>query len=147
MGPMPLLPATMPRQASSTPVPTGQTIPSPVTTTRRLDMLLTSCSFPSLRESFARPGPRRAGRRDRPPTRLLLVRVDVVDRVLDGLDVLGLLVGDLDLELLLHRHDELDDVERVRAEVLDEARGDLDLLLRDAELLSDDALDLRLHVG
>jgi len=42
MGPMPLLPPTMPRQDSSTPVPTGQTIPSPVTTTRRLDMMLTS---------------------------------------------------------------------------------------------------------
>jgi len=36
------------------------------------------------------------------------------------LDVLGLLVGDLHLELLLHRHHQLDDVERVGAEVLDE---------------------------
>jgi hypothetical protein len=37
---MPLLPAVIPRQVSSTPMPTGQTIPSPVTTTRRLDMVL-----------------------------------------------------------------------------------------------------------
>jgi hypothetical protein len=42
MGPIPLLPAKIPRQDSSTPIPTGQTIPSPVTTTRRLDMMLTS---------------------------------------------------------------------------------------------------------
>ena len=71
MGPMPLLPPTMPRQDSSTPVPTGQTIPSPVTTTRRLDMMLTSSS--QLRdggwtkEGFARPDHRLVGRRDRTP--------------------------------------------------------------------------------
>jgi hypothetical protein len=71
----------------------------------------------------------------------------VVDGVLDGLDVLGLLVGNLDLELLLHGHHQLDDVERVGAEVLDEAGGGLDLVLGDAELLGDDALDLLLHVA
>ncbi len=36
MGPMPLLPATSALQDSSTPMPTGETSPSPVTTTRRL---------------------------------------------------------------------------------------------------------------
>ena len=57
-----------------------------------------------------------------PPPRpcLLLVGVDVVDGVLDALDVLGLLVGDLDLELLFEGHDELDRVERVGPEVVDE---------------------------
>ncbi len=38
MGPMPLSPAVTARQQASRPIPTGETIPSPVTTTRRLDM-------------------------------------------------------------------------------------------------------------
>jgi hypothetical protein len=70
--------------------------------------------------------------------------VDEVDRVLHSLDVLGLFVGDLHFELLLHGHHQLDDVERVRAEVLDERALGLDLVLSDSELLRDDALDLRL---
>ena len=65
---------------------------------------------------------------------------DVGDGVADGLDLLGLLVGDRDAELLLERHDELDDVERVGAEVVDE-RGLLgDVVLLDVELLDDDCL-------
>src|SRR5690606_27849594 len=78
---------------------------------------------------------------------LLLVRGDVVDGVADGLDVLGLLVGDLDLELLLHRHHQLDDVEAVGAEILDERGLELDLVLADAELLRDDGPNLRLNLG
>src|SRR3990172_4449388 len=164
MGPIPLLPATIPRQDSSTPIPTGHTIPSPVTTTRRLDMVLPP-PFSTNRKADARPSATARGRRrfdhglrrprkERAPAApsggqapaLLLVRVDVVHGVLDGLDVLRLLVRDLHLELLLHRHDELYDVERVGAEGLDEAGRGLDLLLGDTELLRDDALDLRLHV-
>src|SRR5204863_7834016 len=76
--------------------------------------------------------------------RLLLVLVDEVDGVLHGLDVLGFLVRDLDLELLFHRHHQLDDVEGIRAQVLDEGALRLDLVLAHAELLGDDALDLRL---
>ena len=38
IGPMPLLPATIAAQDSSTPIPTGETRPRPVTTTRRLVM-------------------------------------------------------------------------------------------------------------
>src|SRR5512145_1008400 len=95
-----------------------------------------------------RPRPRapRGAPRTRGPgsPRLLLVRRDVVHRVLDGLDVLRLLVRDLDLELLLHRHHELDDVEGVGAEVLDERRGRLDLVLADAQLVRDDVLHLLL---
>ena len=58
--------------------------------------------------------------------------------------MLRLLVRDLDLELLFHGHHQLDDVEGVGAEVLDERGLRLDLVLADAELLRDDALDLRL---
>src|SRR5512142_948864 len=161
IGPTPLLPATSALQDSSTPMPTGETSPIPVTTTRRLLMrtprdeddgsgVLRRIRFGGQARPTASP-PGRLARRD-PRTRgpgarrLLLVGGDVVHRVLDGLDVLRLLVRDLDLELLLHRHHELDDVERVGSEVLDEARGGLDLVLGDAELLRDDALDLRLHV-
>src|SRR5438067_923293 len=82
----------------------------------------------------------------KPPAaaRLFLVLVDEVDGVLDGLDVLGFLVRDLHLELLFHRHHQLDDVEGVGAEVLDEGGLRLDLVLTHPELFRDDALDLRL---
>src|SRR5208337_2111187 len=47
-----------------------------------------------------------------------LVSLDIGDDVLDGADLLGVLVGDFDVELLFQRHHQLDDVERVGAEVL-----------------------------
>src|SRR3954470_16005335 len=117
MGPTPDLPAMAASHDSLVPMPKGVTRPIPVTTTLRS----TRCMLP-----------------------LFLVLVDEVDRVLDGLDVLGFLVGDLDLELLFHRHHQLDDVERIGAQVLDEGGLRLDLVLADPELLRDDALALRL---
>jgi hypothetical protein len=48
------------------------------------------------------------------------VRVDVLDRFLDARDLLGVLVGNLDAELFLEGHHQLDRVERVGAEVVDE---------------------------
>ena len=54
-----------------------------------------------------------------PPLRVLL---DVLDGVADGDDLLGVLVRDLDVELLLEGHHQLDRVERVGAQVLDELR-------------------------
>ena len=70
------------------------------------------------------------------------VLFDVVDRVLDGADLLRVLVGNVDLEGFLECEDELDETKRVGAEVLDERRLRLDVLLFDVELLLDDALDL-----
>ncbi len=70
------------------------------------------------------------------------VLLDVVDCVLDGADLLGVLVRNVDLEGLLERENELDQTEGVRAEVLDERGLGLDVLLLDVELLLDDALDL-----
>src|SRR5215218_5299694 len=69
--------------------------------------------------------------------------LDVIDRILHGDDVLRFLVRDLDrvvgrAELLFHRHDQLDQVEGVRVEVVYERRRGHDLLLLDAELLDDD---------
>src|SRR5207249_6174750 len=67
--------------------------------------------------------------------------LDVVDGLADGLDLLGLVVGDLDVELLLQLHDQLDDVERVGADVLDEAGVAGDRLLVHREVLADDLDD------
>src|SRR4051812_24787316 len=70
-----------------------------------------------------------------------LVLVDIVDRVLDGGDLLGGIVRDLHPELLLEGHDELDDVEAVRAQIVDEARLFGDLVGLDAEMLDNDLLN------
>ena len=67
--------------------------------------------------------------------------LDVVDRLADGLDLLGLFVGDGDLELLFQLHHQLDDVERVGADVLDEGGRVGDLLLVHAEVFADDLDD------
>ena len=47
--------------------------------------------------------------------------------VLTAVDLVGLLVGDLNAELLLYRHDDLDGVQAVQAEVVAEVGGGLDL--------------------
>src|SRR5438105_2500429 len=97
-------------------MPTGVTSPSPVMTTRSMG---TACL-----------------------SLFLGVLLDVVNRVLDGADLLRVLVRDVDLEGLFEREHELDQSERVRAKVFDERRLRLDVLLLDVELLLDDALDL-----
>jgi hypothetical protein len=86
----------------------------------------------------------------RPPRLLGLfgVFVDVVDGFLDARDLLGVLVGDLDPELLLEGHDQLDGVEAVRAEVVHEGRLGRHQVLLDSELIHDDLLHTignRLH--
>src|SRR5207244_2364069 len=93
--------------------------------------LRTDSSSISLRSS-APPSP--TGRR-------LLVRGDVVDGLPDGGDLLGVLVGDLDPELVLQLHDQLDEIERVCIEVLLERGFLVDFGLVDAELLDEDFLD------
>src|SRR6478752_7294486 len=71
----------------------------------------------------------------------LLVRRDVVDGLADGRDLLGVLVRDLDPELVLELHDQLDEIERVRVEILLERRLLRDVRLFDPELLGQDFLD------
>src|SRR5919202_861040 len=66
---------------------------------------------------------------------------DVIDRLPDGRDLLCILVGDLETELVLELHDQLDEVERIRVEVALERRVLGHLLLVDAELLHQDAAD------
>src|SRR5215203_1206541 len=105
MGPMPERPLRTESQVVGTSCPHGLTHPSPVMTTR-------FTSFRSL------PSPARG------MARLLSsgweMLVDVVDGVLDGGDLLGVFVRDLDVEFLLDQHDQLDDVEAVGPEVVDE---------------------------
>ena len=80
------------------------------------------------------------------PTALLFqLELDVVDGLADRLDLLGLVVGDLDVELFLEFHDQLDDVQRVRADVFDEAGTARDLLLVDGEVFAHDIDDATFH--
>src|SRR5262249_33640942 len=53
-------------------------------------------------------------------TRLFCMCLDVIDRVLDRLDLFGVLVWDLDLECLLERKHQLDDRERIGFQILGE---------------------------
>src|SRR6185503_8010736 len=115
-GPIPDFPCVRAVQNSSAVLPTGVTAPAPVMTTRRA----------STRLSVARP---------------LLVLFDIADGVPDGRDLLRVLVRNLEIELFLEGHHELDGVEGVRPEVLDELRGRQHLVLFHSELLDDDLLD------
>jgi hypothetical protein len=67
--------------------------------------------------------------------------------VADGAELLGVLVRDVDVELLLEFHDQLDDVEAVGPEILDEAGFVGELLTLHPELLLDDVADLVGVVG
>src|SRR5687768_4283276 len=83
MGPMPVTPPQRASQFASVPIPTGETRPMPVTTTRLLKIPPCPC-------------PRREA-----PLLLLGVRLDVFHRLLDARDLLGVLVGNLDSKFLL----------------------------------------------
>src|SRR5213078_3190799 len=82
---------------------------------------------------------------DAPRVHDLGVVLDVLDRVADRHDLLGVLVRNLDVEMLLESHDELNRVERVSAQVFDELRVRGDLVFLHSELLDDDLLHLLLH--
>src|SRR5262245_28399514 len=106
MAETPLRPSTSPVQVSAKLSPRLVAPPRPVTTTRRVFMrwpIAACCS-----------GGGHVG-------------LDEVHRVANGLDLLGLFVRDRDVEVVLELHDQLDCVERVRAEVLDERGVEIDL--------------------
>src|SRR5262245_52792302 len=124
---IPLVPAASAAQFASVPMPSDDTRPMPVTTTRRV-LVMVSAWLPG-----------------RDPSALLLrfgVRLDVLDGFLDARDLLGVLVGDLDAELLFERHHELDGVERIGAQIVHKRGIRRHFLLIDSELLNDDALDV-----
>src|SRR3954447_13372146 len=135
---MPERPSTSPCQVGSLPTPSGEIMPIPVTTTRRLVMRF---AFAQAERAASTPPANGTDRRSVPNwarLRSLGALVDVLDRVLNLLDLLGLVVGNLDAELLFESHDQLDRIERVRSEVFDERRFGLDLFGVDTELLDDD---------
>src|ERR1700687_5319158 len=74
------------------------------------------------------------------------MRADVIESLLHGGDFLGVLVGNLVLDLFFERHDELDRVQGIRTKVVDERRFVLDFGLVHAQLLGDDLLDSLLYV-
>src|SRR5918994_2595020 len=117
MGPMPLRPLRIASHAAGTVLPTGETMPSPVTTTRRLLNQLCPSDF----------GP---------------ALVDVVDGLMHRRDLLRIFVRDLDLEFLFERHHQLDRIQRVCTQVVDEGGIARDLFLLDTQLFGDDGFYL-----
>src|SRR3569833_3247721 len=118
IGPMPLCPPTMSSHAVLIVLPTGEMMPRPVTTTRRL---LTRYLYEA--QEMERPQPpyraavalqtvrNRAQLRTQRESGLVAALVDVFDRLLHRGDLFGVLIRNLDLELLFESHDELDGVE------------------------------------
>src|SRR5688572_18508678 len=139
-------------QVVSTSPPSGVTRPSPVTTTRRIDTLQKAAGRTaagqketgptlhglSLSEPVIQPAakPRRTG----VVAGLALVLFDVLVGVANRVDLLGRVVGNLDAELFLEGHHQLDNVEAVGAEIVDEARVGSDLVFLDAQVLDYDLL-------
>src|SRR6185436_2919941 len=115
IGPMPLVPAQSASQVCCVPMPTDETRPTPVTTTRLLKS---------------------------PRLLLLGVALDVLDGFLHAGDLLGVLVWNFDAEFLFEGHDELDRVERVGAQVIDERRVRRHFFFIHTQLLDDDLLHL-----
>src|SRR3954465_3420665 len=122
-------PSTMPSQVLATSPPTGLVVPRPVTTTR---VRLIAARFRAdltagvLGDGSLSPGGSGLG------------ALDEGDRVADRLEVLDLVVGDRDAELLLRGHDDLDHGQRVDVEVVDEGLVELDVIGIDAGDLVDD---------
>src|SRR5678816_4624223 len=135
IGLIPLLPARIEAHAVATSLPTGETIPSPVTTTRRLDTLSSlSRNDAGVGHGLTPPSMERI-------SGLAAIR-DVADCLAHGGDLLGVFVRDLDLELFFERHHQFDRIERISAEVIDERSVIHDLLRLDAQLFGDNRLDL-----
>src|SRR6478735_7406880 len=152
IGPAPLLPATMFAQVVSTSPPSGVTRPSPVTTTRRISISELNHFFQNNRPKPVRAEPveARKGYTKRPSknsgrtakrTKLALMLFNVLVGVADRVDLLGRIVGNLDAELFLEGHHQLDDVEAVGAQIVDEARVGRDLVFFDAQVLDNDLLN------
>src|SRR3954452_20597197 len=117
----PLSLARMRFQVGSTPQPSGDTMPRPVTTTR----LISSTPTRSVR------GPQQAGGPQSRPVRLhrhragssaLGVLFEEFGGVADGQNGLCRIIGNFAPELLFERHHQFDGIKTVGAEIVDEAR-------------------------
>src|SRR5215469_5824635 len=137
---MPERPARIVSQASERPMPTGDTMPIPVTATRRLGIVSRVWANREAHLNLRRElWQRKPG--SGPANGLLLqMRIDVIDGLLDGRDLLRPFVGNLRFELLFQRHHQLDGIQRVSPEIVDERGFVLDLGLVHSQLLGDDLL-------
>src|SRR6266852_5662834 len=126
----PLTPARRFFQLSSVPMPSAQTSPTPVTTTRRVN-----CSYSRMRWYC--------------PAALLPfgVLVDILDRILDGRHLLGVLVRHFNPERLLERHHQFHLVQRVRPQVIHERCRGRNFRFIHAQLLDDNLLYALFHAG
>src|SRR5579859_1763039 len=113
------------------PTPSGVTMPRPVTTTRLMRSL---GSYPVERNIAAPPGQQRGVCR-------LRMRLDEVDGILDGQDLLGGIVRNLAAELFFESHDQFHRVEAVGPQIIDEARRLGDLGLFNAQVLDNNLLN------
>src|SRR6185295_15699020 len=113
-----LRPASKVDQTSSLVLPAPQIRPIPVITTRRFK----TAYLPN--QSHA----------DATSLRMFL---DVIDRVANALNLLGVLVRDFDGEFFFESHNQLDRVERVGAEIIDEPRVCGHFALVDSEFIDD----------
>src|ERR1700676_594865 len=127
MAPMPDWLASRRRHVTSTPQPSGVTIPIPVMTTRLIPIEIQPAD--GARDGVAALAASSA------------MRLDERDRVLDRHDLLRGVVRDLAAKLLLEGHDELDGVEAVGPEVVDEAGVLGHLGFVDPQVLDDDFLN------
>src|ERR1700722_2011672 len=109
--PTPLLPASRFFHTCSVLLPTPQTRPIPVTTTLRCKLL---AAFRML--------------------------ADVVDRILDGANLLGVFIGNLDFEGFFEGHHQFYGVQRVGTEVVHERGAVGDFGFVHSELFHDDLL-------
>src|SRR3954452_4763861 len=109
-------------QVGSTPQPSGDTMPRPVTTTRLIFSTPARHSRPTKRNRWsARPLPLRL-RHDRARASALGVFFQEFCGVTDGQDRLRGIVGNLTTKFFFKRHHELDGIKTVGAEVINEAR-------------------------
>src|ERR1700737_2688806 len=109
-------------QVVSTPQPSGETMPSPVTTTRLISSTPANYSRPTTRNRWtARPRSVRL-RQHRAGASAFRVLFEKFCSVADGQNRLRRIVGNFAAKLFFKRHHELDGIEAVGAEVVNEAR-------------------------
>src|ERR1700737_2108760 len=109
-------------QVVSTPQPSGETMPSPVTTTRLISSTPAHDSRPTTRNRWtARPRSVRL-RQHRAGASAFRVLFEKFCSVADGQNRLRRIVGNFAAKLFFKRHHELDGIEAVGAEVVNEAR-------------------------
>src|SRR5690606_31547307 len=91
---------------------------------------------------WSRNGVSRIVTRQKKGRLLAALALDIADGVADGANFLGVFIGDFDAEFFFEGHDELDDVERVGAKIVDEGGLLSHLFLVHAKLGDDAFFDL-----